>query len=366
MADDPKDDVSRAGELGITRDDLLTTPVEQVSPGDVDTVEDLVNAYAGASFQARALGACARVWENALLDEDRPTIILGIAGSLMAGGMRKVFRDLIEANLVDVVVTTASQPYQDLYAARGGEFWRSSPDADDLVLRDLWLDRLYDTLVDEEMFRETDDELGRLFHEMEPGSYSTRQILHHLAGHFDDPDSWMVAAHAHDVPVFAPALNDSSIGIGMVKHHVEAKEAGREPPRIDPIRDHYELAQIKYMSGKTGVIYLGGGVPKNYIQQMEVVSEVLGHDPGGHQYAIQLTQDKPYWGGLSGCTLEEAQSWGKIAADAVKSTAYVDVTIGLPLIASYLLQRKDRYADRPRLRFEYDEDELVGIRHVDA
>lgn len=367
MADDEESTevpTEEGGTAELTRDDVLQEPVEQIGLTEVDTVAELVDAYEGMSFQARSLGECARVWQNALDDPDRPPVILGIAGSLMAGGLRKAFRDVIRAGIVDVVVTAGSQPYQDLYAARGeNDFWRSSPDADDLVLRDLWLDRLYDTVVDEKQFRETDDVLGDLFHELDPGTYTSREILRHFGEAFDDDASWLVAAAEHDVPVFAPALNDSSIGIGMVQHHVQAREEGREPPRIDPIRDHYELAQIKYTAGKTGVIYLGGGVPKNHIQQMEVVSEILGYEPGGHQYAVQLTTDAPHWGGLSGCTLEEAQSWGKIARDATKATAYVDVTIGFPLIAKAAMEATD-VDTRPRLRFEYEDDELVAIDEV--
>lgn len=348
----------------VTKKDLLQTPINQVDVTTATSVESLVDSMKGMSFQARSLGMCATVWENMLTDPSRPTVIMGLAGSLMAGGLRRTIRDIIRHGLVDVIVTVGSQPYQDLYAARGHNFWRSSPEADDLLLREHFLDRLYDTIVDEEKFRETDEYLATVLEDLEPGSYTSRQILAFLGQHFESvDDSWVAEAYRQGVPVFAPALNDSSLGIGMVSRYVAAKRAGRAYPTIDPIRDAYELAQMKFKSEKTGVIYVAGGVPKNYIQQTEVISEILGHNPGGHQYAIQLTTDAPYWGALSGCTFQEAQSWGKIAADAKFSQSYVDVTIGLPLVTGNVLAKRPNYAGRERLSLTWDEDEVtIGTR----
>ncbi|HVL49847.1 MAG TPA: deoxyhypusine synthase family protein [Candidatus Thermoplasmatota archaeon] len=356
--------MARSKKIG--KKDLLQTPINQIELEKVSTVADLLDNYKGMSFQARNLGTCLQVWENALTDPERPTIVLGIAGSLMAGGLRRVIRDMVRFNLVDVIVTTGAQPYQDLYAARGYNFWRSSPHADDLLLREFFLDRLYDTLVDEEKFRETDEYLAELVAKLEPRGHTTREIMKFFGEHFDDPDSWVVAAAKHDVPIFVPALNDSSIGIGMVGEYVKAKKAKRAYPWIDPIKDAYELSQIKFKSKKTGVVYLAGGIPKNYIQQTEVISELMGYDPGGHHYAVQLTTDAPHWGGLSGCTFEEAQSWGKIAKDAKKSQAYVDVTLGLPLLVGALIQKRASFAKRKRLQFVYKQDELAEIKQVAA
>ncbi|MHB8586732.1 MAG: deoxyhypusine synthase family protein [Thermoplasmatota archaeon] len=341
-----------------SRKEFLHTPVEQFEAGQVDSVADLVDAMKNMSFQARALGSCMTVWENMLQDPDRPTVVLGLAGSAMAGGLRKVIRDLINYKLIDVIVTVGSQPYQDLYAARGHEFWRSSPEVDDLALREHFLDRLYDTIVDEEKFRDTDQYLGQLFAKMPVRSYTTREILAHFGQSFNDPNSWVVAAAKAGVPIFAPALNDSSIGIGMVQGMIDAKKAGRPYPTIDPIRDAYELSQLKFRSKKTGVVYIAGGVPKNYIQQTEVISEVLGFNPGGHQYAVQITTDAPHWGALSGCTFKEAQSWGKIAKDAAFSQAYCDMTIGLPLLTTALIQKKELWQNRARLNLRWRDSEL--------
>jgi deoxyhypusine synthase len=338
--------------------------VRQVDLARDTTVADMVEAFKQSSFQARQLGMAAQVWENALADKDRPTIVLGLAGSLMAGGLRKVIRDVIAHHMVDVVVTVGSQPYQDLYAARGYGFWRSSPDVDDLELRSHFLDRLYDTVVDEEKFRETDDALGQLISKLEPRGYTSREIYDFLGQQFDDPESWVVTAARERVPVFCPAINDSSLGIGLVQNYVRNKRAGKPFPTIDPIRDAYELAQVKMRSKKTMVLYIAGGVSKNYIQQTEVISEVLGVEAGGHQYAVQLTTDADYWGGLSGCTFKEAQSWGKIAADAKMAQCHVDVTIGFPLLAGAVLQRRDAWQGRKALRFDYQDSELRRIEQV--
>lgn len=341
--------------------DLLSTPVEQIDLSRIETVGDLVDAFAGASIQARTLGECAKVWENMLTDEDRPTVILGLAGPLIAAGLRKVLRDLIAHDLVDVVVSTGAIFYQDFYQARGFDHYKGHPEMDDLLLRDHFIDRIYDTLVDEEKFRETDRFIGELARKLEPRAYSSREFLRILGEHVDDEDSIVGTAARTGTPLFAPALNDSSIGIGLVAVRKAAKDAGEDYMVLDQVRDAYELAQVKYRSEKTGVIYLAGGISKNYIQQTEVISEILGHDPGGHQYAFQVTTLGPQWGSLSGCTLKEAQSWGKIAREAKKAECYSDVTIALPILAKAMLERKERWAGRPRLAFEWDDDELVSL-----
>lgn len=351
-------DPDPASDEFYTRENLLSIPVNQFDPAQVDTVRDLLEGMAGMSFQARSIGECLDVWEKALSDPARPTVILGVAGSLIAGGMRRVLSRLVEHGLVDVVVSVGSQPYQDLYQAMGEDYdhWRATPRMDDVKLRDLMLDRLYDTLVDEGKFRETDRYLGELFGQLEPQAYTSRELYQHLGEQFEDEESLVVQCAKTRTPLFCPAVNDSSLGIGMVHEMVKARQEGRESPWIDPIRDAYELSQIKYKSDKTMVAYISGGTPKNYIQQTEVVSEILGHEPGGHQYAVQITADAPHWGGLSGCTLEEGQSWGKIAKEATKATAYCDSTIGLTLLTTALLQNPSLWEDRDRLAFDYDDE----------
>jgi deoxyhypusine synthase len=346
----------------VTRKDLLKEKVKHIDFDRISTVEDLVEAYKDSSVQSRALATCAMAYENALKDPSRPTILLGLAGPLVAAGLRKIIADMIRYGIVDGIVSIGAIPYQDFYQSRGYSHYKCSPNTDDLKLREFFLDRIYDTLVDEEKFRETDAFIGDIAEGLEPRGYSSREFME-ILGQQSGKDSILYNARRYGVPVFVPALNDSSIGIGLTGMYVRMRKANKPFMSIDPIRDNWEIAQIKIKSDKTGVIYIGGGVPKNYIQQTEVIAETLGHDKGGHHYAIQITTDVPHWGGLSGCTFEEAQSWGKINRNATKAVVYVEASIGLSLMIGYILQ-KGVWKNRKRLRYVWDGDMLKSIKKV--
>ncbi len=344
----------------VSKKDVLKEKVKQIDFDDIVTVKDLVEAYKDSSIQSRALATCAIAYEKALKDKSRPTVILGLAGPLVAAGLRKVIADMIKFGIVDAIVTIGAIPYQDFYQARGYNHYKCSPRCDDLALREVFVDRIYDTLVDEDKFRETDEYIGNIAGELEPRGYSSREFMEILGKAIDDEDSILYNAAKYGVPVFVPALNDSSIGIGLTGLYYKKRMADEPFMRIDPIRDNWELTQLKIHSEKTAVIYIGGGVPKNYIQQTEVICETLGHDKGGHHYAIQITQDAPQWGGLSGCTFEEAQSWGKINRDANKSVAYVEASIGLSLMVGYILQ-SGVWKGRKRLKYTWKDDMLTKV-----
>ena len=347
----------------VNKKDVLKEKVKQIDFDDIVTVKDLVEAYKDSSIQSRALATCAIAYEKALKDKSRPTVILGLAGPLVAAGLRKVIADMIKFGMVDAIVTIGAIPYQDFYQARGYSHYKCSPRCDDLALREVFVDRIYDTLVDEDKFRETDEVIGDIAGELEPRGYSSREFMEILGKAIDDEDSILYNAAKYGVPVFVPALNDSSIGIGLTGLYYKRRMANEPFMRIDPIRDNWELTQLKIHSEKTAVIYIGGGVPKNYIQQTEVICETLGHDKGGHHYAIQITQDAPQWGGLSGCTFEEAQSWGKINRDANKSVAYVEASIGLSLMVGYILQ-SGVWKGRKRLKYTWKDDMLTKVAKV--
>jgi deoxyhypusine synthase len=341
------------------RDDILSDPVQHIDLERVESVADLVSAFREASFQSRSLGRCAEIYEKALADPSC-TIFLGMAGALLAGGLRKVIRDMIHHGLVDVVVSNGAIPYHDFYEARGYRHYKTTPQADDVMLRSHFLDRVYDTLADEEKFRETDEAITRLADGLEPRNYSTREFMRILGESVEDEHSIVRTAAVHGVPFFVPALNDSSIGIALAKHYDDAKKSGRTPIAIDTIRDTWEITQIKIKAPRTGMFFVSGGVPRNYVQQTEVTAEVLGHAPEPHYYAMALTMDSPQWGGLSGSTFQEAQSWGKVHKHARMVQAYVEATVGLPLIVGYLLQR-GAAKDRQRRRFRWEADELVEL-----
>jgi deoxyhypusine synthase len=339
---------------------LLTRTVAQLDLAKTSTLAELVDGYWGMSVQARNIGRCARVFEQMLTDRERPTILLGLAGPLIAGGLRKVIRDMIEYGLVDVVVSTGAILYQDVYQAKGFQHFVGDPDADDRELRDLLIDRIYDTYVDEEKFWELDCAIGRFADTLEPRNYSSREFLSRLAKTLEDPDSILATAAKHGVPVFAPALNDSSIGIGLTEHYHRKRVKGEPHLAIDSIRDNYELTQIVVKSKATAAIYIAGGVPKNYINDSVVMSYIFGRDTGGHRYCFQLTTDSPHWGGLSGSTLKEATSWGKVAKKAARAMAFVEPTVALPLVAGYALE-KQLYKNRKRLKLNWQGDLLTQI-----
>ena len=346
-----------AKNLARARREFLTKTVRPVDVTRVRGVGDLLAQFQGTSIQARNLGRALEVWENALRDRRRPTIFLGLAGPLIAAGLRKVIRDLIDWGLVDVVATTGAVVYQDLYQSVGGRHWVGTPQADDVRLRDLYLDRIYDTYVDELKFEDTDRVIGKITEKFPPRPASSREFLQFLGEQFDDPASILATAARRGVPVFSPALIDSSIGIGLTLHY----QAHRGRPRfmLDAVRDNYELVQILGHSPRTAVIYIGGGTPKNWINDGIVMANyAFGREGEGHYYALQITTDVPHWGGLSGSTLDEAQSWGKISKTATRAMAHIEASIGLPLLVGALWDRRKRWQPRPRLTFRWDGDQV--------
>jgi len=324
---------------------------------------DLLTQFQTSSIQARNLGRCLEVWENALTDPKRPTILLGLSGPLIAAGLRKVLRDLVDWGLVDVVVSTGAVMYQDLYQSIGGRHWMGTPTADDVALRDAYLDRIYDTYVDERKFQETDRAIGRITEEFPRRPASSREYLGFLGSRFPDPDSILATAARRGVPVFSPALIDSSIGIGLTLYY-QANRRRSDRFILDAVRDNYELVQILSASPRTAVVYIGGGTPKNWINDGIVMANYAFDREGeGRYYALQITTDVPHWGGLSGSTLDEAQSWGKISRTATRAMSHVEASIGLPLLVGALWDRRKVWQPRRRLRFDWIGDE-VRIRQA--
>lgn len=339
---------------------ILNVPVRSLRLPPRTTVADLVDGMKDMSIQARNIGLCATVLDRMMIDKGRPTIFLGLAGPLIAAGLRDVIRNLVAGGYVDVVVSTGAIIYQDIYQARGFRHFRGTPSADDARLRELYIDRIYDTYVDEEKFWETDIWCGKVADELKPGAYSSRQYLDHLGSRLKDNNSILRTCHKMGVPVFCPAINDSSIGIGLTHHRHDCIMQKRTGIRIDSIQDNYELTQIVVKSKKTAAIYVAGGVPKNYINDSIVMGYIFGLDRG-HSYAIQVTTAVTADGGLSSSTLKEAQSWGKIRTDADCAMAWVEPSVALPLLAGYLFERY-RAPARPRLKFHWKGDILAGMK----
>ncbi|MEE2704231.1 MAG: deoxyhypusine synthase family protein [Myxococcota bacterium] len=346
------------------KDALLERPIEPLVPSQTRSVADLVRAMSGMSIQARNVGRCYEVLEQMLRDPDRPTIFLGLAGPLIAGGLRQVIREMIEQGLVDVVVSTGAILYQDIYQARGYQHYRGTPKANDSELRELYVDRIYDTYVDEVGFGKTDTWVGLIADRLPPGPYSSRQFMDHLADEIDDPNSIVATCRRLGVPMFVPALNDSSIGIGLTEHHHRSVKFERPGIQIDSIQDNYEITQIVAQSEVTAAIYIAGGVPKNYINDSIVMGYMFGRKDQGHRYALQLTTAVTADGGLSSSTLDEATSWGKIRSSASRAMAWVEPTVGLPLLASAGIQ-EGLARGRSRLEFSWNGKILEKLASIE-
>ncbi len=338
----------------------FATPVKPIVVTPEMAASDLVEQMAGMSIQARNLGQCARILERMMTDPDRPTVILGLAGPLIAAGLRRVIRDLVVSGAVDVIVSTGAVLYQDIYQARGFRHYKGTPTADDTELRDLYIDRIYDTYVDEEKFWETDMWCGRVADELPPGEYSSRTYLAELAKRLDDPESIVYQCGRLGIPMFAPALNDSSIGIGLTEHYHRCVREEKPGVVISSIRDAYELTQLVVHSKKTAAIYVAGGVPKNFINDSVVAGYIFGVEKG-HSYAVQVTTANTWDGGLSGSTLGEAQSWGKIKKEADFAMAQVEPSVALPLLTAHLFG-KGVLARRSRIHYMWDDRVLKEIR----
>jgi len=343
----------------------LKKRIDHIDLRKVSTVSDMLTAYKGSSFQSRNLARCVDVFSAMLKDKDRPTIFLGLAGAMVPAGMKKIVSLVVAENMVDVIVSTGANMYHDVAEALGGYHYIGSPDVDDRELYESGVDRIYDVFADEKKYREIDNEIMGLADEVvktEP-VISSRRFLCLLGKYIDQSGSkgdregsivWN--CWKNNVPIFVPALNDSSIGLGITQHYIRHLQKGLKPLIIDEIRDNYEIFSIKKAAKKTGVIYVGGGVPKNYIQQTAYLEDLFGLPDSGHDYGFQLTTDRPEWGGLSGATFKEGFSWGKERPSGMYVTCYCDATISLPLVVKAVLEiSSDGLKRRMRLNFNLDQ-----------
>jgi deoxyhypusine synthase len=266
--------------------------------------------------------------------------------------MRRLLVYLIKNRLIDCLVSTGATFFHDLHESLGRLHFQCSPNVDDVLLQKNLIDRMYDTLVDEEEFREEDAFIGRFAARLDQSRpYTTREFLYLLGKELSKrakEDGIVTAAYKARIPLYCPAIGDSSIGIGIA----ENRHLGKNQLAFDIIGDVLETAHLAGESPASGVVYFGGGTPKNFIQQSEVTATFMRHESNGHKYALQVVTDAPHWGGLSGCTFEEAQSWGKIAHDASMVTVHCDSTIAMPILVTALSEQKDLIRKRKKPVFE--------------
>jgi deoxyhypusine synthase len=320
------------------KQDFLKNPVVSIDIKQHD-VRPLVDAMADMAFQARNLGRAARIYDRMLADTEC-SVIVCLAGSLCSAGLKDVFVDLIEHRMADAIVSTGANIVdQDFFEALGFRHWRGEIRVDDDQLRRLAIDRIYDTYIDEDELRICDETVGRIADDLlaagGPRAVSSREFLREMGAWLErerpGTRSIVSAAYRAGVPIFVPAFSDCSAGFGLVHHQVRHPDAHIA---IDSAADFRELTQLKLAAGATGLLMVGGGVPKNFAQDVVVAAEVLGHDVEMHRYAVQITVADERDGALSGSTLREANSWGKVKLGE-EQMVFAEATVALPLVAGY-------------------------------
>jgi len=329
--------------------DLLNQTIEHIDIKSFDS-EPIINSMRKMSFTSRDTATAADILQRMIKDKDC-SIWLTLAGSTSAGGCMQVYVDMVKNNMIDAIVATgASIVDMDFFEALGFRHYRGTPYIDDSMLRNNYIDRIYDTYIDEEELQNCDSTIKIIADSLEPRPYSSREFIRemgrYLVDHSVKKDSLVQACFEHDVPIFCPAFSDSSAGFGLVKHQVE--HPGKYVS-IDSVRDFYELTQIKMAAKSTGLFMIGGGVPKNFAQDTVICAEILGQDVPMHKYAVQITVADVRDGACSSSTLKEASSWGKV--DTVyEQMVYAEATSVLPLIVSYAYHRGD-WKNRTKYRW---------------
>jgi deoxyhypusine synthase len=312
---------------------FLQTPIEPFVVEAGLSAEQVLTRMERISFQGRNLATAHRIWQKMLQDD--VTIFMGMAGALSAGGLRMIVSHLILNRYVDCLVSTGANLYHDLHETRGQHHYVGSPLADDAALAKDRIDRVYDTYASEEEFISNDNWIADFATTLESRPYTSREFLHLLGGHLWNTtkrDGILTSAYRAKVPIFCPAIADSSIGMGLSQ--ARQQKAGKG--HIDIIGDIVESANLVIRRPRTASVVLGGGTPKNFINQASVQAEFYSDAVGGHRYAVQIVTDSPHFGGASGSSLEEAQSWGKLATDSARVSVQADATIALPLLTTAL------------------------------
>jgi deoxyhypusine synthase len=329
--------------------DLLQVTVEHLDITRVDVIP-LIEMMERTAFQARNLARAAKIADAMVADADG-SVILTLAGSLISAGQKGAILELMRCNAIDAIVSTGANIVdQDFFEALGFRHYQGSIFADDNTLREQMVDRIYDTYIDEEQLRVCDETIQRIADSLPPVPTSSRAFIRamgaYLEQHHPQADSIVLEAYRRDIPIFVPAFSDCSAGFGLVAHQAHNPERHLS---IDSVADFRELTAIKVWAGTTGLLMLGGGVPKNFVQDIVVSAEFLGYDAAMHQYAVQLTVADERDGALSGSTLREANSWGKVSL-AQEQMVFGEITVTFPLLAGYVYHKRS-WANRAARRW---------------
>ena len=326
-------DKKNSSNIGHNKKSLLNSPVEHIDIKSFDA-RKIIDGMGKMSFTSRDTARAAGIFNEMLADKDC-SIFLTLAGSTSAGGCMNLYTDLVKNNMIDAIVATgASIIDMDFFEALGFKHYQGSQFQDDTELRKNYIDRIYDTYIDEEELQACDQAICDVANKMEPRAYTSREFIKELGKYLKTnakkKGSLIEAAYDNDVPIFCPAFTDSSAGFGLVMHQEQNPD---KHLTIDSVREFRELTEIKLQSKQSGLLMIGGGVPKNFVQDTVVCAELLGKKVDMHKYAIQVTVADTRDGACSSSTLKEASSWGKV--DVTKEQmVFAEATSVLPLIAS--------------------------------
>ena len=320
-------------------------------------ISQLLTEMANTGFQGKKLGQIVDVWEKMFRDPEL-TILMGYTGSLSTTGQWKIVNWLIENRFIDILVPTGANISEDIVDAMGYGYWQGSHMVDDKALLDADINRYYDVFGSEIDYVKMIELIAEgIMTLKENHHYTTREFLYEIGKFLSKKGIKSIVATAAEnkVPIYCPAIVDSPYGDAALV----AKTKGFNLI-IDSVKDFSEFMGLAEKIKSTGVVYIGGGVPKDFIQLLAVTSPLQYNSrsvpgkKGGihrttkeayypHKYAIQITTDSPQWGGLSGCTFEEASSWGKEVFGGNNIQCYSDATIALPLVSHALAERvKDK------------------------
>ena len=328
-----------SSKIGHNKKSLLNNPVEHIDIKSFDS-RKIIDGMNKMSFTSRDTARAAGIY-NEMLDDQDCSIFLTLAGSTSAGGCMNLYTDLVRYNMVDAIVATgASIIDMDFFEALGFKHYQGSQFQDDTELRKNYIDRIYDTYIDEEELQACDKIICDIANTLKPKSYTSREFIKELGKYLKSNSkkkgSLIEVAYDNNVPIFCPAFTDSSAGFGLVMHQEQNPD---NHITIDSIREFRELTEIKLQSKQSGLLMIGGGVPKNFIQDTVVCAELLGKKVDMHKYAIQITVADTRDGACSSSTLKEASSWGKV--DITKEQmVFAEATSVLPLIASDAYHRR--------------------------
>jgi len=330
-----------------TKKQLLKDPVKHIDIKKIDG-KKIIDAYRNMSFSSRDTARAADIFNMNLKDKNA-SVWMTLAGSTSAGGCMQIYVDMVKNNMVDVIVATgASIVDMDFFEALGFKHYKGTPHIDDGLLRSLYIDRIYDTFIDEDQLQACDRIIAEIADSLEHRPYSSREFILEtgkwLTKHAKKKNSLVQSAYENNVPIFCPAFTDSSAGFGLVYHQWNNPKSHVS---IDSVKDFLELTKIKFSSKESGLFMIGGGVPKNFAQDTVVASEILGKDVPVHKYAVQITVADVRDGACSSSTLKEASSWGKVST-VFEQMVYSEATTVLPLIVANAYQTGNWKNRKPR------------------